>query len=72
MGNISQNKDLDSVSEKYLLTNRIVRKQINFQGCTEIPVTEDIPADENTRAVPELLEWGGRQGTVALTLPSTI
>lgn len=46
MGNISQNKDLDSVLEKYLLTNRIVRKQINFQGCAEIPVTEDTPADD--------------------------
>lgn len=32
MRNISHNKDLESVLEKYILTNRIVRKHINCQG----------------------------------------
>lgn len=32
MRNISHNKDMESVLEKYILTNRIVRKHINCQG----------------------------------------
>ena len=50
MGNISHNKDLDSVLGKYFLTDRIFRGYF-ARGYSEIPVIKDIPAEEgNTRA----------------------